>query len=106
MTPISCSFPPLWWGTTPSSPRTRSLGSRLGSACFFPAIIEKKTNDLLLLEFYRRILDPETETPLPFINPFWEGSTLLKPVDPVKVIPPVLRSDLFADGLDEGELSL
>ncbi|XP_036870487.2 coiled-coil domain-containing protein 63 isoform X1 [Manis javanica] len=65
------------------------------------AIIEKKTNDLLLLEFYRRILDPETETPLPFINPFWEGSTLLKPVDPVKVIPPVLRSDLFADGLDE-----
>ncbi|KAI5251878.1 Coiled-Coil Domain-Containing Protein 63 [Manis pentadactyla] len=65
------------------------------------AIIEKKTNDLLLLESYRRILDPETETLLPFINPFWGGSTLLKPVDPVKVIPPVLRSDLFADGLDE-----
>ncbi|ELW65530.1 Coiled-coil domain-containing protein 63 [Tupaia chinensis] len=73
------------------------------------AIIEKKTNDLLLLESYKRILDmegAETETPLPFINPFWGGSAFLKPMEPIKVIPPVLGADPFSDRLEDVEQPL
>nr|KAF6464370.1 coiled-coil domain containing 63 [Rousettus aegyptiacus] len=69
------------------------------------AIIEKTTNDLLLLESYRRILDiegVETETPLAFVNPFWGGSALLKYAEPIKVNPPVLGADPYHDKLDEG----
>uniref|UniRef100_G1QHW5 Coiled-coil domain containing 63 n=1 Tax=Nomascus leucogenys TaxID=61853 RepID=G1QHW5_NOMLE len=56
------------------------------------AIIEKKTNDLLLLETYRRILEVEgakAEIPPPFVNPFWG------------VLPPVLGADPFSDRLDD-----
>ncbi|KAL4700570.1 hypothetical protein H8959_014574 [Pygathrix nigripes] len=73
------------------------------------AIIEKKTNDLLLLETYRRILDVEgveAEIPQPFVNPFWGGSALLKPPEPIKVIPPVLGADPFGDRLDDVEQPL
>ncbi|XP_025745558.1 coiled-coil domain-containing protein 63 isoform X1 [Callorhinus ursinus] len=73
------------------------------------AIIEKKTNDLLLLESYRRILEmegAETEVPPPFVNPFWGGSALLKPAEPIKVIPPVFGADPFGDRLDEVEQAL
>ncbi|CAK7314652.1 Coiled-coil domain-containing protein 63 [Vulpes lagopus] len=68
------------------------------------AIVEKKTNDLLLLESYKRILElerAETDIPPPFVNPFWGSSALLKPAEPVKVIPPVLGADPFSDKLDE-----
>nr|XP_006204906.1 coiled-coil domain-containing protein 63 isoform X3 [Vicugna pacos] len=68
------------------------------------AIIEKKTNDLLLLESYKRILDmqvAEADIPPPFINPFWGGSALLKLAEPIKVTPPVLGADPFSDKLDE-----
>ncbi|XP_054449986.1 coiled-coil domain-containing protein 63 [Pteronotus mesoamericanus] len=68
------------------------------------AIIEKKTNDLLLLESYKRILDKEgveAEQPAPFINPFWGGTALLKNVEPIKVNPPALGADPFSDRLDE-----
>ncbi|KAF5929303.1 hypothetical protein HPG69_019324 [Diceros bicornis minor] len=68
------------------------------------AVIEKRANDLLLLESYKRILEmegSETEVPPPFINPFWGGSALLKPAEPVKVVPPVLGADPFSDRLDE-----
>ncbi|XP_032327706.1 coiled-coil domain-containing protein 63 isoform X6 [Camelus ferus] len=70
------------------------------------AIIEKKTNDLLLLESYKRILDmevAEADIPPPFINPFWGGSALLKLAEPIKVTPPVLGADPFSDKLDEGK---
>uniref|UniRef100_A0A7N9CD16 Coiled-coil domain containing 63 n=1 Tax=Macaca fascicularis TaxID=9541 RepID=A0A7N9CD16_MACFA len=73
------------------------------------AIIEKKTNDLLLLETYRRILDmegAEAEITPPFLNPFWGGSALLKPPEPIKVIPPVLGADPFGDRLDDVEQPL
>uniref|UniRef100_A0A673VF74 ODAD1 central coiled coil region domain-containing protein n=1 Tax=Suricata suricatta TaxID=37032 RepID=A0A673VF74_SURSU len=73
------------------------------------AIIEKKTNDLLLLESYRRVLDAERaepEIPQPFFNPFWGGSALLKPAEPIKVTPPVFRADPFSDRLDEGAFLL
>ncbi|XP_036679677.1 coiled-coil domain-containing protein 63 isoform X1 [Balaenoptera musculus] len=68
------------------------------------AIIEKKTNDLLLLESYKRIMEmevAEADVPPPFINPFWGGSALLKPAEPIKVIPPVLGADPYSDRLDE-----
>lgn len=48
----------------------------------------------------------EMDVPPPFINPFWGGSALLKPAEPIKVIPPVLGADPFSDRLDEGELFL
>ncbi|XP_064235915.1 coiled-coil domain-containing protein 63 isoform X2 [Aotus nancymaae] len=73
------------------------------------AIIEKKTNDLLLSETYRRILEvegAETEVPPPFVNPFWGGSALLKPPEPIKVIPPVLGADPFSDRLEDVEQPL
>lgn len=60
------------------------------------------------MESYKRILDiegAETEVPPPFINPFWGGSALLKPAEPIKVIPPVFGADPFSDRLDEGEFS-
>ncbi|XP_045056835.2 coiled-coil domain-containing protein 63 [Desmodus rotundus] len=66
------------------------------------AIIEKKTNDLLLLESYKRILEgAEAEHPPHFANPFWGGSAFLKTTEPIKVIPPVLGADPFSDRLDE-----
>uniref|UniRef100_G1PGG4 Coiled-coil domain containing 63 n=1 Tax=Myotis lucifugus TaxID=59463 RepID=G1PGG4_MYOLU len=68
------------------------------------AIIEKKTNDLLLLESFRRLLDMEeadTETLPTFSNPFRGSSALLKIPEPMKVNPPVLRADPFTDRLDE-----
>ncbi|XP_005876324.1 PREDICTED: coiled-coil domain-containing protein 63 [Myotis brandtii] len=68
------------------------------------AIIEKKTNDLLLLESFRRLLDMEeadTETLPTFNNPFRGSSALLKIAEPMKVNPPVLRADPFTDRLDE-----
>ncbi|XP_069353337.1 coiled-coil domain-containing protein 63 [Eulemur rufifrons] len=73
------------------------------------AIIEKKTNDLLVLESYRRILDmdgAETDILTPFVNPFWGGSALLKPPEPIKVVPPVLGADPFSDRLDDVEQPL
>ncbi|KAF3820665.1 hypothetical protein GH733_005210 [Mirounga leonina] len=73
------------------------------------AIIEKKTNDLLLLESYKRILEmegAETEVQPPFVNPFWGGSALLKPAEPIKVVPPVFGADPFGDKLDEVEQAL
>ncbi|PNJ82723.1 coiled-coil domain-containing protein 63 isoform X1 [Pongo abelii] len=73
------------------------------------AIIEKKTNDLLLLETYKRIQEvegAEAEIPPPFVNPFWGGSALLKPPEPIKVIPPVLGADPFSDRLDDVEQPL
>ncbi|XP_016058515.1 PREDICTED: coiled-coil domain-containing protein 63 [Miniopterus natalensis] len=73
------------------------------------AIIEKKTNDLLLLESYKRILDiegVETETPPAFINPFWGSSAILKSAEPIKAIPPVFSTDPFSDKLDEVEQPL
>ncbi|XP_040842785.1 coiled-coil domain-containing protein 63 [Ochotona curzoniae] len=71
------------------------------------AIIEKKTNDLLLLEAQRRLLDlAESEGPTAFVNPFWGGSALLRIPEPTKVIPPVFGTDPFSDKLDEVEQPL
>ncbi|XP_019589453.2 coiled-coil domain-containing protein 63 isoform X2 [Rhinolophus sinicus] len=72
------------------------------------AIIEKKTNDLLLLESYKRILEvegAETETLPPFINPFWGGS-FLKSAEPIKVYAPVLGTESFSEKLDEEDQPL
>ncbi|XP_007529681.2 coiled-coil domain-containing protein 63 [Erinaceus europaeus] len=68
------------------------------------AIIEKKTNDLLLLESCKRLQDVErtdSEVPQTFTNPFWGGSALLKPMEPIRVVPPMLGADPFSDRLDD-----
>lgn len=70
------------------------------------AIIEKKTNDLLLLESFRRLQEaegPDVDVPQPFVNPFWGGSALLKPPEPIRVVLPVFGADSFSDKLEEGE---
>ncbi|CAO2629514.1 Coiled-coil domain-containing protein 63, partial [Lemmus lemmus] len=73
------------------------------------AIIEKKTNDLLILESFRRQQDaegPDVDAPQPFVNPFWGGSALLKAPEPTKVVPPVFGAESFSDKLEEGEFFL
>ncbi|OWK14780.1 CCDC63 [Cervus elaphus hippelaphus] len=73
------------------------------------AIIEKKTNDLLVLESYKRLMEmevTEAEVQPSFLNPFWGGSALLKPAEPIKVTPPVFWADPFSDKLDEVEQPL
>uniref|UniRef100_F1LTP5 Coiled-coil domain-containing protein 63 n=1 Tax=Rattus norvegicus TaxID=10116 RepID=F1LTP5_RAT len=68
------------------------------------AIIEKKTNDLLLLESFRRLQEaegPDVDVPQPFVNPFWGGSALLKPPEPLRVVPPVFGADSFSDKVEE-----
>nr|XP_006970820.2 coiled-coil domain-containing protein 63 isoform X1 [Peromyscus maniculatus bairdii] len=70
------------------------------------AIIEKKTNDLLILESFRRLQEaegPDVDVPQPFVNPFWGGSALLKAPEPTKVIPPVFGLEPFSDKLEEVE---
>ncbi|XP_055963168.1 coiled-coil domain-containing protein 63, partial [Sorex fumeus] len=72
------------------------------------AIIEKKTNDLLVLESYRRLQDIERadlEAPQPFINPFWGGSALLKPLEFRKISVPFLGGEP-SDKLDDVEQPL
>ncbi|XP_038945387.1 coiled-coil domain-containing protein 63 isoform X2 [Rattus norvegicus] len=73
------------------------------------AIIEKKTNDLLLLESFRRLQEaegPDVDVPQPFVNPFWGGSALLKPPEPLRVVPPVFGADSFSDKVEEVEYPL
>ncbi|XP_013000272.1 coiled-coil domain-containing protein 63 [Cavia porcellus] len=68
------------------------------------ASIEKRTNDLLLLEAHRRMQEaesPEAEPPQPFVNPFWGGSVLLRPPEPVRVAPPVFGADPFSERLED-----
>uniref|UniRef100_A0A8C9Q5M0 Coiled-coil domain containing 63 n=1 Tax=Spermophilus dauricus TaxID=99837 RepID=A0A8C9Q5M0_SPEDA len=70
------------------------------------SLIEKKTNDLLLLEAYMRMqeVDMDTEPAPPFLNPFWGGSALVKLPEPLKVTPPVLGTDPFSDKIEDSEL--
>nr|XP_004671011.2 coiled-coil domain-containing protein 63 [Jaculus jaculus] len=68
------------------------------------AIIEEKTNDLLLLETYRRLQEAETsmaEVRMPFDNPFWGGSALLKPPEPMRIVPPAIGTEPLIDKLDD-----
>lgn len=43
------------------------------------------------------------DVPQPFVNPFWGGSSLLKPPEPSRVVPPVFGAESFSDKLEEGE---
>ncbi|XP_044541354.1 coiled-coil domain-containing protein 63 [Gracilinanus agilis] len=67
------------------------------------AIIEKKTNDLLLLESYIRFMEgegePENISALP--NPFWGGSVFLKPPDALKVFAPTIGADTLGERDEE-----
>ncbi|XP_058014141.1 coiled-coil domain-containing protein 63 [Ahaetulla prasina] len=62
------------------------------------SIVEKKSNDLLLIESFLRYKEVEGELDtVPLLNPFLGGSALLKKMDTVKVAPPSLSVDPFAD---------
>ncbi|XP_033618329.1 coiled-coil domain-containing protein 63 [Fukomys damarensis] len=68
------------------------------------ATIEKRTNDLLLLEAQRRVQEAEgaeAEAPQPFVNPFWGGSALLRPPESIKVVPPTFGPDPFNNRLED-----
>ncbi|XP_077163821.1 coiled-coil domain-containing protein 63 [Paroedura picta] len=71
------------------------------------SIVEKKSNDLLLIESFLRYkeLEGELDT-VPLLNPFLGGSALLKKLDTVKIAPPSVSADPFADLLEplEGPL--
>ncbi|XP_015670911.1 coiled-coil domain-containing protein 63 [Protobothrops mucrosquamatus] len=62
------------------------------------SIVEKKSNDLLLIESFLRYKQVEGELDtVPLMNPFLGGSALLKKMDAIKVTPPSLSVDPFAD---------
>ncbi|XP_025018848.1 coiled-coil domain-containing protein 63 isoform X1 [Python bivittatus] len=65
------------------------------------SILEKKSNDLLLIESFLRYKEVEGELDsVPMLNPFLGGSALLKKMDTVKIAPPSLSVDPFADMLE------
>ncbi|XP_039218682.1 coiled-coil domain-containing protein 63 isoform X2 [Crotalus tigris] len=62
------------------------------------SLVEKKSNDLLLIESFLRYKQVEGELDtVPLLNPFLGGSALLKKMDAIKVTPPSLSVDPFAD---------
>ncbi|KAJ6656683.1 hypothetical protein lerEdw1_003570 [Lerista edwardsae] len=71
------------------------------------SILEKKSNDLLLIEAFLRYKELEGELDsVPLLNPFLGGSAFLKKLEPVKITPPALTADPFADIIEplEGPL--
>ncbi|XP_068937564.1 coiled-coil domain-containing protein 63 [Petaurus breviceps papuanus] len=72
------------------------------------AIIEQKTNELLLLESCIRFLEGEGEMEgvAALINPFWGGSSLLKLPEPLKVFTPVVSSDTMGEKVEESDQPL
>ncbi|XP_061459293.1 coiled-coil domain-containing protein 63 [Rhineura floridana] len=65
------------------------------------SIVEKKSNDLLLIESFLRYKEVEGELDsVPMLNPFLGGSALLKKLDAIKVTPPSPSADPFADALE------
>ncbi|XP_063171916.1 coiled-coil domain-containing protein 63 [Candoia aspera] len=71
------------------------------------SILEKKSNDLLLIESFLRYREVEGELDsVPMLNPFLGGTALLRKMDTVKISPPTLSVDPFADMLEplEGPL--
>nr|XP_020825775.1 coiled-coil domain-containing protein 63 isoform X2 [Phascolarctos cinereus] len=67
------------------------------------AIIEKKTNELLLLESCIRFLEGEGEVEgvRSLINPFWGGSSLLKSPESLKVFAPAITGDTMSEKVEE-----
>ncbi|XP_032085226.1 coiled-coil domain-containing protein 63 [Thamnophis elegans] len=62
------------------------------------SILEKKSNDLLLVESFLRYKQVEGELDsVPLQNPFLGGSALMKKMEPIKMAPPSFSVDPFAD---------
>ncbi|XP_053136253.1 coiled-coil domain-containing protein 63 [Hemicordylus capensis] len=71
------------------------------------SIVEKKSNDLLLIESFLRYKELEGELDsVPLLNPFLGGSAFLKKLNTVRITPPPVTMDPFADTLEplEGPL--
>nr|XP_060642392.1 coiled-coil domain-containing protein 63-like [Anolis sagrei ordinatus] len=62
------------------------------------SIIEKKSNDLLLIESFLHYKDVEGELDsVPMLNPFLGGSAALRKAEVIKIPPPSLSVDPFAE---------
>ncbi|XP_033012705.1 coiled-coil domain-containing protein 63 [Lacerta agilis] len=71
------------------------------------SIVEKKSNDLLLIEAFLRYKELEGELDsVPMLNPFLGGSAFLKKLEAIKITPPSLSVDPFAETVEplEGPL--
>ncbi|XP_053257249.1 coiled-coil domain-containing protein 63-like [Podarcis raffonei] len=71
------------------------------------SILEKKSNDLLLIESFLRYKELEGELDsVPMLNPFLGGSAFLKKLETIKIAPPSFSVDPFAETLEplEGPL--
>uniref|UniRef100_A0A8D0L7T8 Coiled-coil domain containing 63 n=1 Tax=Sphenodon punctatus TaxID=8508 RepID=A0A8D0L7T8_SPHPU len=67
-------------------------------------IIEKKTNELLLIESFMRYKEVEGEQDsAPLLNPFLGGTGLLRTMDPTRLAPPSPTIDHFGDHIEDGE---
>lgn len=63
--------------------------------------MEKKSNDFLLIESFLRYKEVEGELDtVPMLNPFLGGISFLKKLETVKIVPPTLAVDPFADILE------
>uniref|UniRef100_A0A8D0BR02 Coiled-coil domain containing 63 n=1 Tax=Salvator merianae TaxID=96440 RepID=A0A8D0BR02_SALMN len=68
------------------------------------SIVEKKSNDLLLIESFLRYKELEGELDsVPMLNPFLGGTSVLKKLDTVKITPPAISADPFADVSESAE---
>ncbi|KAH0631796.1 hypothetical protein JD844_019611 [Phrynosoma platyrhinos] len=66
--------------------------------CWLGMLGVKKSNNLLLIESFLHYKDVEGELDsVPMLNPFLGGSAALKKVEPIKIAPPSLSVDPFAD---------
>uniref|UniRef100_A0A8D0H1C8 Coiled-coil domain containing 63 n=1 Tax=Sphenodon punctatus TaxID=8508 RepID=A0A8D0H1C8_SPHPU len=67
-------------------------------------IIEKKTNELLLIESFMRYKEVEGEQDsAPLLNPFLGGTGLLRTMDPTRLAPPSPTIDHFGDHIEDVE---
>uniref|UniRef100_A0A670II90 ODAD1 central coiled coil region domain-containing protein n=1 Tax=Podarcis muralis TaxID=64176 RepID=A0A670II90_PODMU len=65
------------------------------------SILEKKTNDLLLIESFLRYKELEGELDsVPMLNPFLGGSAFLKKLETIKIAPPSFSVDPFSETLE------
>ncbi|XP_043833753.1 coiled-coil domain-containing protein 63 [Dromiciops gliroides] len=72
------------------------------------AIIEQKTNDLLLLESCIRFMEAEgdMESPGPLTNPFWGGTSLLRSAEHAKIFAPAISAETISEKLEESDQPL
>ncbi|XP_029882403.1 coiled-coil domain-containing protein 63 [Aquila chrysaetos chrysaetos] len=73
----------------------------------FFGLVEKKTNELLLMESILRYTSADDSHPAqPFTNPLLDGTSLLRPMDRAQLCPPPPTLDSTTDAIDAWEVPL